>query len=298
MDLETAEIWNKDAFLNLFNKPAMADVILRIGTGQEHRRYYSHELILRTASEHLRQLCCKEKVVEGRKVIHLPQLNPEAMEIVLRWIYGDRRPFSGIDSPLLISHIVFAASNLGLEALGRPALDYLGNLVDKTTDNEKSGVAVAGNERVTNASAFIEPLDYWKLIKDICNWAYGWDTDELLSVMGDLTKTSPSPPKWLADMSTKLNPTLLAMLLLEREQRLRNLSSCNDCQPLPMKGLDLSDDRYSECVGCEVIEPAPTMRTEVVKLDTVTLKRHHQRVSIVDLANDRDLMRRVIESDG
>ncbi|EGX46043.1 hypothetical protein AOL_s00110g207 [Orbilia oligospora ATCC 24927] len=235
----------------------MADVILTIGAVEQRQKYYGHELILSTASEYLGQLCrnCKERAIDGRKVIYLPQLNPEAMEIILRWIYGDRRPFSGVDCPLLVSHIVFAASNLGLEALGRPALDYLGDLVDKTTDNEKSGVAVTGNERTTNASAFTEPLDYWKLIRDICNWAYGWDTDELLSVMGDLTTTSPSPPKWLADMSTELNPTLLAMLLLGREQRLRNLSSCDDCQPLPMKGLDLSDDRYSECVGCEVIEP-------------------------------------------
>ncbi|KAF3104979.1 hypothetical protein TWF102_002740 [Orbilia oligospora] len=271
MDSEIGEIWNKDAFLNLFNGSAMADVILTIGTGEQRRTYYGHELILSTASEHLRQLCHTKTDVRCRKAIDLPQLNPDAMETVLRWIYGDRRPFSGVDCPLLVSHIIVAASNVGVETLGRAALDYLGTLVDKTTDDEKSGVAVTGNERATNANAFTEPLGYWKLIRDICNWAYGWNTDELLSVVGDLTTTSPSPPKWLTDMSTELNPTLLAILLLEREQRLRNLSSCDDCQPLPMKGLDLPDDRYSECVGCEVIEPAPTMRTEVVKLDTVTL---------------------------
>ncbi|KAF3228377.1 hypothetical protein TWF106_007409 [Orbilia oligospora] len=268
---ETAEIWNEGAFLNLFNESAMADVILTIGRGRQLRTYYGHELILSTASEHLRQLCRKERVVEVRKVIYLPDLNPEAIEVVLRWIYGDRRPFSGVDCPRLVSHIIVAASNLRLEALGRAALDYLGNLVDKTTDDEKSCVVVAENERASNLNIFTEPLGYWKFIRDICNWAYGWDLDELSSIMGDLTTTSPSPPKWLTDMSTKLNPTLLAILLLEREQRLRNLSSCDDCQPLPIKGLDLPDDRYSQCVSCAAIKPAPTLRREVVKLDTVTL---------------------------
>ncbi|KAK6498146.1 hypothetical protein TWF506_004385 [Arthrobotrys conoides] len=269
MDLETGEIWNKEAFLNLFNKPAMADLIISVGMGQQEQIYYAHELIVSAASENLKDLCRTEAKEDNRRVINLPHLDSEAMGIVLRWIYGDRHPFSGVTSTLLASHIIFAASDLGLPTVGRVALDYLGTLIDEKTDNESSIVGTNDDGDDPTVRVFTDPPCYWLAVKDICNWAYGWSLNELSSVVEDLTTAFPTQPMWLTELSKYLNPTLLAVLLLEREQRLRNLSSCINCQPPPMKGLNLPDGRKSQCSGCGAIGPAMNIRMEVVKLDTV-----------------------------
>ncbi|KAF3146203.1 hypothetical protein TWF594_003523 [Orbilia oligospora] len=77
---------------------------------------------------------------------------------------------------------------------------------------------------------FTEPCEYWKLIRDISNWTHGWHLDSLTHFTRDTQASLPPPPPWITKLSREASPTLLAALLLERQQVFLNFSPCEKCK--------------------------------------------------------------------
>ncbi|KAK6495153.1 hypothetical protein TWF481_003181 [Arthrobotrys musiformis] len=213
-------VWNEEGFLNLFNNAVTADLIIYAGKDPKKIKYYANNLIISAASSYLGRLagCAQKEEEQGKRVIEFSEINPEAMAIVLCWIYRDRYPLSEFLDWKLIGHIIFAASHLGLDRLGEAATLHLKDMLFTYTSSPPPGEA-----------SFTNHQEYWMMIRAICNGAFDSDNATVKGMVTQVTDQFPSQPPWVVTLAQNINPSFLAVLLLEREQRVRDMFLCFNC---------------------------------------------------------------------
>ncbi|EGX46039.1 hypothetical protein AOL_s00110g203 [Orbilia oligospora ATCC 24927] len=177
MDPVTGKLWTDEyedrGFMKVFDNAYSPDIIIKVGTEQNQRRYNAHEAIISRASDYLKELCQTADKEDGKKVVNLLHLNidPEAMMSGIRWIYGDSYAFTdSCNTPLFYANIMIAASKLGIEDLG---VAVAGHFSEWQTNLSISSTSELIDEN------FTDQCEYWKLIRDISNWTHGWHLDSL-----------------------------------------------------------------------------------------------------------------------
>ncbi|KAF3313528.1 hypothetical protein TWF173_005822 [Orbilia oligospora] len=272
----TGKVWTdeRDAqgFMRVFNNAYQTDVMLTVGTHLEQRVYNSHEAIISGASNYLKEVCLAAKKFDDRKYVNIVNLNidPEAMGVALRWIYGDPYPFSETNSSWSYGNIIIAASKLGIEKLGTAAVD---SFEDWRSDPEQPLEYLFK----INSENFTKPPDYWGFIRNICNWTHGSCLEDLVALTRDMTPSLPAPPGWITKISNGTNSTLLAALLLERQQMVCNFWSCKKCKVLQMEGATVlqpseCDDDWFSCSDCGNRERMTVKHMDFIKQKTITAK--------------------------
>ncbi|KAF3213493.1 hypothetical protein TWF679_005309 [Orbilia oligospora] len=272
MDPVTGEVWACDfkdqGFMKVFNNAYSPDIILEVGTDQNQRQFNVHEAIISKASDYLKERCQTADQEDGKKVINLLHLNidPEAMRSGIRWIYGDPYAFAdSCNSSLSCANIMIAASKLGIENLGVAVAECLR---EWQADVPPSSTPEFIDEN------FTEPGKYWKLIRSISNWTHGWNLNSLVQLTKDTQTSLPPPPPWITNLASEANcnPTLLAALLLERQQVLLNFSPCEKCKERQKEKSKLTEPGHGgfQCWNCETIGPEMVSNTSFIKIETIT----------------------------
>ncbi|KAF3313530.1 hypothetical protein TWF173_005824 [Orbilia oligospora] len=270
MDPVTGKLWTDEygdrEFMKVFNNAYGPDIIIKVGTEQNQRQYNAHEAIISRASDYLKKLCQTAEKEGGKKVVGLLHLNidPEAMVSGIRWIYGDPHAFaSSCNTPLSYANIMIVASKLGIENLG---VAIAGHFSEWQADLSISSTSELIDEN------FTDQCEYWRLIRDISNWAHGWHLDSLTHFTRNTQASLPPPPPWVTTLASESNPTLLAALLLERQQVFLNFSPCEKCkqrQKEKAKSTELGHGCF-QCWNCETIGPEMANNTNFIKIETIT----------------------------
>ncbi|KAF3228376.1 hypothetical protein TWF106_007408 [Orbilia oligospora] len=276
MDPLTGKVWTDEqdaqGFMRVFNNAYHTDVMLTVGTHLEKRLYNAHEAIISRASEYLKKVCLAAKKFDDRKYVNIVNLNidPEAMGVVLRWIYGDPYPFSETNSSWSCGNIIIAASKLGIEKLGIAAVDSF-EVWRSDPEQLLEYVFEVNNEN------FKKPPEYWGFIRNICNWTHGRCLEDLVTLTRDITPSLPAAPEWIIKLSNGTNSTLLAALLLERQQMVCNFWSCKKCKVLQMERTtaiepsECEEEQFS-CSDCGVREQMTVKHMDFIKREIITAK--------------------------
>ncbi|KAK6334414.1 hypothetical protein TWF730_003628 [Orbilia blumenaviensis] len=252
MSFDTEEnCWKNEGFLKAFNNPDYADVIIKAGS--EGAKFYAHQAVIRMASDRLNHLCQTDAVEEDKKLIILRELEPQAVGIALRWMYGERH-LDNLVGRELATNVAVVASSLGLDKLGVGAFSRL---------------SYGLPELDSHKARFDQDPEYWRVIRGLSNWTQSFYFANVNQAVTKMAPSLPSTPAWVVEFAKECGTAFLAMLLLERQQRIFDFWLCRACQQLPPDTFPVPGncDRYD--TSCFQHRSVTLTTNEFVRKETI-----------------------------
>ncbi|KAK6519038.1 hypothetical protein TWF281_003727 [Arthrobotrys megalospora] len=234
---------NQTRLLKIFNDPEFADVILKVGTGTSQKEYYLHQAIIRTASTRLDYLCGELPMKDGRKTVLIPAFEPKPFDIVICWVYGDKKILNASRGSDLLVDVFFMAHDLGIEELQLVAMQFV---IDSL--KEKAG---------RPKEIYDELNEVWNKINSMCSML----SLEDMPLFRQLAEEIPHfkvfhSPAWLPEEPNDPVWERLVRLPFERCQRVIDRTLCSPCQKIAEKAA-METGRH-ECMACCNALPVPT----------------------------------------
>ncbi|KAK6498144.1 hypothetical protein TWF506_004383 [Arthrobotrys conoides] len=226
------------SLLRIFDQPEFSDLIVTVGTRTDTpKKYYLHQAIVLTAAKLPGVEGSDTTLEQGRRCISIPRWDVSIMDIMFRWIYGDKELAKHNLNLSQLSTLITAARDFQIEDLRKATL--------------RVAVDLANSKLPSNKPLRINK-DYWNCVQTVCSMTGVHDWEILRGLVGKLNTVSIRPPQtWLLELARESELGLLAALLLERNINIINHNKCSFCQGEYDDGVsNISGDFDCTCGGC------------------------------------------------
>lgn len=207
-----------------------SDVIVVAGTDNK-KEYSLHRVILSVNSSYFKAACRKGTFLEGDAgVINLPDIEPEAFDQVVQWMYGGGYKLESPIDEIKIRKVYVAADYLGAPALRREIQSSIENAVIQNLLD------------VTNEEADIAG----PVLRELCSVSHISDWDGLQRISDTLfPRFRFRTSRLQADYTEDVPRGYYRELIIGSLQSFLHLSYCKKCL-MSSKRKDLG----KRCVGC------------------------------------------------